>query len=232
MDRVRGNQGHITVDAATGIPAAGGNVVDRLDSHNVLCDSVAGDLVGDIKCKGGIAVVVLPYQGTVDIDISVGIDAVKVQEQGLAGGAFRQSEGFPVPAGAAGQEAGFRLAGGGIALTDAEIVGQGHGFPAGIVKTRILRRGGSAEIELPAFVEIRLSLSSCIGADCDSFRFSGDSGSCRKRGSGQKRDYHQQRQKNADRTVELCMFSHTFPSFLWVPKCQNPAKQPGSGRHN
>ena len=79
VDGVGDNQGDIPVDAAAGVPAAGGDIVHGLDGDDIVRDAVAFEIVGDVKGKGGIAVVVFADKGSVDIDIGIGIDAVELE---------------------------------------------------------------------------------------------------------------------------------------------------------
>ena len=58
MYRICHHQGNITVNAAAGIPAAGRNVIDCLDCNDILCRTVTGDIIGNIKGKAVIAIMV------------------------------------------------------------------------------------------------------------------------------------------------------------------------------
>ena len=79
VDGVGDDQSDVTVDAAAGVPAAGGDIVHGLDGDDIVGDAVAGEIVGDVKGKGGIAVVVFADKGPVDIDVGIGIDAVELE---------------------------------------------------------------------------------------------------------------------------------------------------------
>ena len=89
MDRICGDQCYIAVDAAAGVPTAGGDIIDGFYSDHIIRGAVAGDIVGNIKSKSGVAVVMLTQKASVDVDVSIGIDTVKVQKQGFSGVAFR-----------------------------------------------------------------------------------------------------------------------------------------------
>ena len=166
MDRIGNDEGHIPVNAAAGIPTAGGDGIHSLHGHHVFGGAVAGQVFGNVKGEGGVAIVVLAHQGAVDVNVSVGVDAVKVQHHGLAGVGFRQGEGLAVPAGAAGEEAALRLSAGGKGLRNAEIVRQRHGLPAGVVEVHVLGGAAGTQIELPSFVEVVRPAEHAAGERC------------------------------------------------------------------
>ena len=157
MYRIGGNQRHIAVNTAAGIPAAGRNVVDRLDSDDIFRAAVAGDIVTDIKGKRGIAIMVFTQLRAVDINICIRIYTVKIDDKSFSRIAFRQDKCLAIPACSTGQEAAFRLAGSREFPTDTEIVWQRHIVPRRIVK--ICTRGGAivAQIEFPAIVKVALT---------------------------------------------------------------------------
>ena len=78
------DQFYITVDTASGIPAAGRKFVDNFDSDHVVCETVAYQIFADIKSKRGVSVVVFTNLFAVDIDIGILINAVKTQDNRLS----------------------------------------------------------------------------------------------------------------------------------------------------
>ena len=84
MDLIGNDQFYITVDTASGIPAAGRKFVDNFDSDHVVCETVAYQIFADIKSKRGVSVVVFTNLFAIDIDIGILINAVKTQDNRLS----------------------------------------------------------------------------------------------------------------------------------------------------
>ena len=81
MDLIGNDQFYITVDTASGIPAAGRKF---FDSDHVVCETVAYQIFADIKSKRGVSVVVFTNLFAIDIDIGILINAVKTQDNRLS----------------------------------------------------------------------------------------------------------------------------------------------------
>ena len=175
MNRICHHQGNITVNAAAGIPAAGRNVIDCLDSNDIFRRAVTGDIIGNVKGKAVITIMVFTNTGAIDINIGVRINAVKVQYDALSRICCRQSKGFTIPAGSTRQETGFRFSAGGIALGDAEVMGQCHILPAGIIKIFVLCCTAGTQIKLPVGIKICFPAAGCYRRYLDGFCLAGHS---------------------------------------------------------
>ena len=208
VNGIRCDQGHITVNTAAGVPAAGGDGVDRFDCDHIFRCTVAGDKVGNVDCEGGVAIVIFANKRAIDVDIGVGVNAVKIQQQGLARIACRQDKALAVPAGAAGQEAGFRLAAGCKVLGNAEIVGQRYRLPPGIIEIHIHGTGVIAQIEFPSIIEACLAVAGGAGGYPDRLRRSFDRAARLRRGCRQDPGAPDQRRRQ-----HRC--SYTPPYFFY-----------------
>ncbi len=98
VDVVCHHQVYISVDSASGIPAAARLLV--VDSHcdDIFRDAVRHQLIGDIIGKRGISVRIISDHLTVYIGGTVHIDAAEINRNTLSGHRLRQNEGLAVPA--------------------------------------------------------------------------------------------------------------------------------------
>ena len=154
MDGIQHQQSHIPVDAGAGVPAGRGKLVDSLDRDDIFSNTVADQLLRDVNSKIAVSIVMLAYEGAVDIDIGMHIHTVEVQQEGLSGLFSGDGEALAVPAGAAGQEAGLGFAGAGEMLGDAEIVGQIHIIPAGIGEILVGCGAVISQVKFPALIQV------------------------------------------------------------------------------
>ena len=166
MDLFGGGQLHITVNAAAGIPAAGGGLVIDLDSDHVLLAEL--DVVGDIKGEGGVAIGVAAQLLAIDIDGGVHVHTIEVDADLLVPECLIQSEGLAIPADTTGEVCTLGLHGLRVVLLNAVVMGKVHTLPAGGIKFRPLCTGRLAQIELPVVVEVHGAETACaIAADID-----------------------------------------------------------------
>ena len=129
MDRIDDIQRYIPVDTAAGIPTAGRNVVHGFHRDHIFRCAVAGDVIGNVKGKSGISVMMFSDLSAVDKNISVGIYPVKIQNDPTAFHICRQYKALSIPSGTTGKKAALGLAGCGIALCDTEIMGKRNLLP-------------------------------------------------------------------------------------------------------
>ena len=157
---IRNDQRNITIDTAAGVPTGGRNGVDSLYRDHIFGSAVTNQIFGNIKCEAGITIIMHTNLGTVDINGCVHINAVKIQKNGFAFCIGGHREGFAIPAGSAGKEAGFRFTGGYIRLGNAEIVRKINIFPAAVIKIFAMCGAGCTELEFPVLIEVIFSLRS------------------------------------------------------------------------
>ena len=83
----------------------------NLDGNHVLCGTVTGNIVADVKGKCGVAVMMFADQCAVYIDVCIVVNTVKIQYQRFACKLLRQSKGLSVPSGTTWKESAFRFPG-------------------------------------------------------------------------------------------------------------------------
>jgi hypothetical protein len=92
------------------------------------------------------------------INVSVTVDAVKIQHNGFVLKAVRQGKFFAVPSGSARQKTAFRFTVGSEVLKNTEIMRQRDICPGRILKVYILSGGRVSKIKFPAFIEVGRTL--------------------------------------------------------------------------
>ena len=164
---------HAAVNAAAGIPTAGGDGVDYLDGDDVLA-GVVQIFGGQDKGERIVAVLVFAQLVAVEVDIGLHVRAAEVDGDDLVIlPVGTDGEALAVPAGAAGEVAAFRLVRAAVLLLDAEVVGEVQGAPGGVVKDQRLRAGNVAQIELPVFVKVDLARVAGVAVDGDGLHLGG-----------------------------------------------------------
>ena len=222
VHRIGDGEVYRAVDAAAGVPAAGGRLVFHFHSNDVFALKI--ELVlGQLERERRIAIGMEAQLFAIEIDRGIHIDAAKVNGDVLPLPLRGQGEGFAVPACAAGQVAAFRFTAGGVALLDAIVMGQIHVAPGRIIIGRIC--AARAQIEAPVVAEVHLAGTSAVGIDVNcllrrgGLRLGGARLSCGECLWNKSQDHHQCKQHCGEPfgAFENICISHSLPpSFVGI----------------
>ena len=166
MYRICHHKLNIAVNTGTGIPAAGWIRADYFDCDHILCTAVAGHIIGNVKCKIIVTIMVFAKFLAVYIHIGMVVNTVKIQYQCLSRIFSRQNHTLAVPSGSARQKSGLCLILVRVLLINTEVVGKLLFLPCGIVKGNLLRSLLIAEQEFPVLVKIHFSVFCCLHYCC------------------------------------------------------------------
>ena len=222
MHRIGDGEVHRAVDAAAGVPAAGGRLVFHFHSNDVFALKI--ELVlGQLERERRIAIGMEAQFFAIEIDRGIHIDAAKVNGDVLPLPLWGQGEGFAVPAGSSGQVAALGFTAGGVALLDAIVMGQIHVAPGRIIIGRIC--AARAQIEAPVVAEVHLAGTSAVGIDVNCLlrrgrlRLGGARLSCGECLGNKSQDHHQCKQHCGEPfgAFENICISHSLPpSFVGI----------------
>ena len=127
-----------------------------MDGDDVFGHAVGDHIVGDVIAEGAVSIGVIAHMFSVDIDVAVHIDAVKVNGDALSSHGSGDDPGLAVPGGAAVQEAaaGLGLGAQVKVLLNAVIMGQVQRPPVAVIEVGRFGAFHLAQMEGPVLVEV------------------------------------------------------------------------------
>ena len=156
VHRIGDHEVDVAANAGAGVPAGGRDLVVNAHGDDVLAAKV--DKVGNVKREGRVAVGVGSQLLAVDVDRGIHVDAVKVDEDGLALEVLAHLKALAIPAHTAGLVGALALARLDVVLVDGVVMRNVDVLPGGVIVGRLLSARGLAEVELPVLVEVLRAL--------------------------------------------------------------------------